>query len=61
MGTSLVDQWLGLCASKAGGVCSIPGWETKISHASWLSKKKKKEKKNYKKKTKLRDWGESGN
>ena len=33
MGTSLAVQWLGLCASTAGGRGSIPGWGTRISHA----------------------------
>ena len=55
MGTSLVAQWLGLCASKAGGVCSIPGWGTKITHVSWLSQKIGKKKKTYKNKIELRD------
>ena len=32
LGTSLVGQWLRLCASKAGGAGSIPGQGTKISH-----------------------------
>ena len=31
-GTSLAVQWLRPCASNAGGVGSIPGWETKGSH-----------------------------
>ena len=34
-GTSLVVQPLRLCASKAGGASSIPGWGTKISQATW--------------------------
>ena len=29
-GTSLVGQWLRICASNAGGWGSIPGWGTKI-------------------------------
>ena len=33
-------QWLGL-ASTAGGKGSIPGWRTKIPHATWHSQKKK--------------------
>ena len=37
MGTSLEVQWLGLCASTAGGTGSIPGWEAKIPHAAWCS------------------------
>ena len=28
-------QWLGLCASNAGVIGTIPGWETKILHAAW--------------------------
>ena len=32
-GTSLVVQWLRLCASDAGGTGSIPGRGTKIPHA----------------------------
>ena len=34
--TSLVVQWLRLCASGAGGMGLIPGWGTKIPHAVWL-------------------------
>ena len=30
---SLAVQWLELCASTAGGMGSIPGWEIKIPHA----------------------------
>ena len=37
-------QWLGLCASPAGGVGSIPGQETKIPHAVWHSQKQNKQK-----------------
>ena len=40
--TSLVGQWLRLCASNAGAVDWIPGWGTKIPHASSGQKKKKK-------------------
>ena len=32
--TSLVVQWLRLCPSTAGGTGSIPGWGTKIPHAT---------------------------
>ena len=39
-GTSLVVQWLGLCAPTAGGTGWIPGWGTRISHATWHSQKK---------------------
>ena len=41
-GTSLVDQWLRLCASVTGGTGSIPGQGTKIPHATQSGKKKKK-------------------
>ena len=34
-GTSLVVQWLGLCAPIDGGLGSIPGQGTKISKAMW--------------------------
>ena len=40
-GTSLVVQWLRLCASNAGGADSIPGRGTKIPHAMQCGKKKK--------------------
>ena len=43
LGIPLVVQWLGLCTFTAGGVGSIPGRGTKILHAVWHSKKKKKE------------------
>ena len=33
IGTSLAVQWLGLWASTAEGISSIPGWGSKISHA----------------------------
>ena len=36
-------QWLGLCASAAGGMGSIPGWGTKIPHAARHSQEKKQE------------------
>ena len=38
-GTSLVVQWLGLCASTAGGTGLIPGWGTRTPNASWSGKK----------------------
>ena len=41
-GNSLEVQWLGLCASTAGGTGSIPGWGTKILHTAQSAKKKKK-------------------
>ena len=37
--TSLVLQWLVLCASTAGGTGSIPGQGTKIPHAMWCGQK----------------------
>ena len=40
-GTSLAVQWLRLCASDTGGVGLIPGWGTKIPHATWSSQIKK--------------------
>ena len=40
-GTSLVVQWLRLHESTAGGVGSIPGWGTKISHATQCGQKTK--------------------
>ena len=45
-GTSLVFQWLKLCASNAGGVGLIPGQGTKIPHASWQKKNKNKKTQN---------------
>ena len=37
-------QWLRLHSSTVGGMDSIPGWGTKIPHATWYGQKKKKEK-----------------
>ena len=34
VGTSLVVQWLRLCAPNAGGLGSIPGGGTKIPHTT---------------------------
>ena len=34
-GIFLSVQWLGLCASTAWGMSSIPGQETKILHSKW--------------------------
>ena len=34
-------QWLGLCASPAGGTGSIPGWDIKIPQATQCSQKQK--------------------
>ena len=38
----LIGHWLRLHASTAGNAGSVPGWETKIPHASWYGQKKKK-------------------
>ena len=38
-GTSLVFQWLSCYTSKAGGMASIPGLETKIPHAPQYGQK----------------------
>ena len=40
--TSLVVQWLRLHAPKAGGMGSIPGRGTRISHVTWWGQKKKR-------------------
>ena len=40
-GNSLAVQWLGLCASTAGGMGSIPGQGTKIPQAEQGSQKKR--------------------
>ena len=42
IGTSPAVQWLGLCASTAGGAGSIPGGGTKIPHAAQHGAAKKK-------------------
>ena len=39
MRNDLVLQWLRFLASTAGGVYLIPGWETKIPHATWPKSK----------------------
>ena len=39
--TSLAVQWLRLHASNIAGTGSIPGWGSKIPHATWPKKKKK--------------------
>ena len=39
LGSSLAVQWLGLSASTAAGTGSIPGWGTKIPHATQRPKK----------------------
>ena len=50
LGISLAVQWLGLCASTAGGLGSIPGQGTEVPQVSVQGKKKKKEIKNKTKK-----------
>lgn len=40
-GTSQAVWWLGLCASTAGGMHSIPGWETNTLHAGEPKKRGK--------------------
>ena len=45
LGTSLAVQWLRLCAPSAGGMGSIPGHETEISHAMQHGQKPKKKSK----------------
>ena len=42
--TSLAVQWLGLCASRTGGMGSISGLGTKVLHTVWCDQKKKKKK-----------------
>ena len=42
LGTSLTGQWLRLHTSTAGDMGLIPGLETKIPHAAWHSRKKKR-------------------
>ena len=42
LGTSLVIQWLRLFPSSARDAGSIPGWRTKIPHATWSSQKQTK-------------------
>ena len=42
-GTSLVVQWLRLCASNAGGMSLIPGPGTKIPRATWCGQKVRKQ------------------
>ena len=42
LGTSLVVQWIRLCAPNAGDTGSIPDWWTKILQATRHSQKKKK-------------------
>ena len=43
-GNSVVVQWLRIHASTAGGTGSIPGWGTKISHATHSAAKNKNNK-----------------
>ena len=41
-GNALVVQWLGLHASTAGNMVSIPGWGTKIHKLHSVAKKEKR-------------------
>ena len=41
MGTSLAIHWLRFCVSNEGGMNSVPGQGTKISHATRREKNKK--------------------
>ena len=50
---SLVVQWLGLCASTAGGTGSLPGWGTKILHAAQCGENKKQANKKARKEKRL--------
>ena len=60
-GASLVIQWLGLCASTAGGMGSVPGQGTGIPHTSkWGQKRKRKRKKKKKKTQKMITFKKSG-
>ena len=45
LGSFLAVQCLGLCASTAGGMGSIPGQETNILHPTHLQAQKKRKKK----------------
>ena len=47
LGTSLVVQWLRLCASNARVMGSILDWGTRIPHAMWRSQKIGKKKKEF--------------
>ena len=38
---SLVVQWLRLCPFNAGGMGSIPDWQTRIQQAKWCSQRKR--------------------
>ena len=53
LGTFLVVQWLGLCASPTEGVSLIPDQKTQISHVVWSKDKQKQKKKNVPKTVKL--------
>ena len=44
LGNFLEFQWLELCVFTARGMGSMPGWGTKISHATKHGSKKKKQK-----------------
>ena len=42
---SMGVHWWRLCFSNAGGTGWIPGWETRISHATWPKQTNKQTKK----------------
>ena len=50
LGNSLAVQWLGLHASTAGGMASIPGQGTMIPHAAWCGNEERKKRKKERKK-----------
>ena len=52
-GTSLVVQWLRLCAATAGGTASIPVGETKTLHAMWHGQRQKKKESKWQARTKF--------
>ena len=58
-GDFLVVQWLRLHASTAGGTGSIPGWGTKIPHATWHGPEKKKKKRKILVKSAVWHWRKS--
>ena len=41
LGTSLVVQWLGLCASTGGGMVLTPGQGARFPQAAWFGQNKK--------------------
>ena len=47
-------QWLGLCASTAGGMGSVPGQGTKNPQAVWCGQEQKQVKKQKQKKSSVK-------